>query len=67
MVQKVILFITVLSFVFPGLTHVIAQEDVEGSEDHPMITRYEGSHITDYQQFAYDRQELVTGIEDEDI
>ncbi|MDZ7720574.1 MAG: hypothetical protein U5K72_17290 [Balneolaceae bacterium] len=42
-------------------------EDVEGSEDHPMISRYEGSYITDYEQFSYDRQQLVTGMENEDF
>lgn len=67
MLQRMILFITILSFVFPGLTHVIAQEDVEGSEDHPILSRYEGSYITDYEQFSYDRQELVIGIEDEEF
>ena len=64
MLQKVILYLSILIFVFPGLSYLHAQEeDVEGSEDHPMITRYEGSHIIDYEQFSYDRQELVTDLE----
>ena len=68
MLQKVILYLSVLIFVFPGLSYLHAQEeDVEGSEDHPMITRYEGSYITNYQQFAYDREELVTGMEENEF
>ncbi|MGM0620703.1 MAG: OmpA family protein [Bacteroidota bacterium] len=32
-----------------------AQEDVEGSKDHPMISRYEGSYIKGYEHYDYDR------------
>jgi len=67
MFNKVIVYGIGLIFIFPGLSLMIAQEDIEGSEDHPMISRYEGSYITHYQQFAYDRQELVTGIEGEEF
>ena len=68
MLKKILLCLISFSFMFLGVDTSFAQEeDAEGSEDHPMITRYEGSHITDYQQFAYDRQELVTGIEEDEF
>ncbi len=67
MFNNMILCLTISIFIITGLTPVIAQEDVEGSEDHPMISRYEGSYITHYQQFAYDRQELVTGMEEDEF
>ena len=67
MLQKMIFCFMTVIFVSLGFTPIYAQEDVEGSEDHPMISRYEGSYITNYQQFSYDRQELVTGMEDEEF
>ncbi len=40
----------------------IAQnQDVEGSEDHPLISRYPGSWITNYTQKEYDEFELPLG------
>ncbi len=67
MFNNMILCLMIIGFIFAGLPPVIAGDDVEGSEDHPMISRYEGSYITNYQQFSYDRQELVTGMEDEEF
>ncbi len=67
MLKTVVFCFALPLFMFTGVDSAFAQEDVEGSEDHPMISRYEGSYITDYEQFAYDRQELVTGMEDEEF
>lgn len=55
MFNNKILCLTIISFIITGLTPVIAQEDVEGSEDHPMISRYEGSYILGYERYDYDR------------
>lgn len=41
-----------------------AQEDVEGSKDHPMISRYEGSYIKGYEHYDYNR--LVLGHKTDD-
>ena len=68
MLQKVILYLSILIFVFPGLSYLHAQEeDVEGSEDHPMITRYADSYIRGYEQYAFDRLVLATEMENGDI
>ncbi len=67
MLKKTVFCFALLLFMFTGVDSAFAQEDAEGSEDHPMISRYEGSYITGYQQFAYDRQELVTAKEDEEF
>ena len=40
------------------------QEDVEGSKDHPMISRYEGSYIKGYEHYDYNR--LVFGNKTDD-
>lgn len=42
-------------------------EDVEGAEDHPLISRYEGSIILGYEQTDYDRQLLPAGLEGEEM
>ena len=46
---------------------ISAQQDKEGSEDHPMISRYEGSYITGYEQYEYDRLALATGVADGEV
>lgn len=65
MLKKIILFPVALIFVFSVAYSTFAQteKDVEGSKDHPMISRYEGSTIRAYEQFAYDRLKLATGME----
>lgn len=66
MFKKLILLLTVLIFVFAGAASTVARSgaDEEGSEDHPMISRYEGSHIVAYEKYAYDRLNMATGMED---
>jgi len=44
-----------------------AQEDVEGAEDHPMISRYEGFYIDGYRHTDYDRVELPAEMEDGEL
>jgi hypothetical protein len=43
------------------------QEDAEGSRDHPMISRYEGSYILGYEHIDYDRLVLPAGLEGEEM
>jgi OOP family OmpA-OmpF porin len=44
-----------------------AQDDVEGSKDHPMISRYEGAYIKGYEHYDYDRLTFYTGEEDGEL
>lgn len=66
MLSKNILFLIGLSVVLAGVdsTFARAKEDKEGSEDHPMISRYEGSYIVAYEKYAYDRLEIAAGMEE---
>ncbi len=41
--------------------------DVEGSQDHPMISRYEGSVIKGYEHIDYDRIEFPSGVEEDEL
>ncbi|MGM0572248.1 MAG: hypothetical protein ACQESL_00675 [Bacteroidota bacterium] len=54
-------------FLALGFTTLCTQEDVEGSEGHPMISRYEGSYIAGYEYFDYDRMVLPSGVEDGEL
>ena len=38
-----------------------AQSDIEGSKDHPLITRYPGSHILYYDEQDYSTYSIATG------
>ena len=44
-----------------------AQEDIEGSKDHPMISRYEGAYISGYEHYDYDRETFYTGEENGEL
>ena len=59
-------FLTMI-FIFLGSTTNYAQEDVEGSKDHPMISRYEESVIKGYEHVDYDRIEFPSGVKDNDL
>ncbi|MFO7844523.1 MAG: OmpA family protein [Bacteroidales bacterium] len=67
MFKKLIFNLTLAIFVLFGFTPVYAQQDVEGSEDHPMISRYEGAYINGYEQFDYARLTFFTGEEDGEL
>jgi OmpA-OmpF porin, OOP family len=51
--------LVVLCFLTGGLA--AAPNDVAGSSDHPLLTRFPGAVITDYRQAAYDEYELPLG------
>jgi outer membrane protein OmpA-like peptidoglycan-associated protein len=40
---------------------LFAQKDLEGSQDHPLLTRYPGSHIAFYETIKYLEYDLATG------
>lgn len=44
--RKIKLFVLLFALAFS--TKLLAQKDVEGSEDHPLLSRYSGSTITGY-------------------
>ncbi|MGM0599201.1 MAG: OmpA family protein [Candidatus Rifleibacteriota bacterium] len=67
MLKKLIFNFLLTTFVFLGFTTCYAQEDIEGSKDHPMISRYEGSHIRGYEHFDYDRLTFYPGKEDDEL
>ncbi len=69
MLKRAVLFPVVLIFVFSvaASTTARAEEDVEGSRDHPMISRYEGSVIKGYEHVDYDRIEFPSGVEDNEL
>ncbi|MEC9493383.1 OmpA family protein [Flexistipes sp.] len=69
MFKKSNLFLVVMIFVFSGAvsSSVLAQEDMEGSKDHPMISRYEGSYIKGYEHYDYGRLTFYTGEENGEL
>lgn len=67
MLKKTIFFFMTVIFVSLGFTTGYAQEDVEDSEDHPMISRYEGSYIKAYEQVDYDRAKFPSGRDDDEL
>ncbi len=69
MLKKMFFCFLAMTFVSTGLKGVYAQEkeDEEGSEDHPMISRFEGSYIVAYEMYNYNELELATGIEEGDV
>jgi len=46
---------------FGGSLGLAQDQDVEGSKDHPLISRYPGSFIVEYDQKAFDEYELPAG------
>lgn len=40
------------------------RKDVRGSKDHPLISRYPGSYIEDYQQVDYEEYSIPVGVVD---
>ncbi len=52
----------VLGFFFLGTAFVLAQQqDIKGSKDHPLIKRYPGSIIREYEWKEFDEYELPVG------
>ncbi len=54
-----ILFIGILAMLFTGRLQNATAEDIEGSSDHPKISRYEGSEIIYYTVVEFDEYELL--------
>lgn len=65
--KRIIIGLVFILILFSGIVTAIAQEDVKGSQDHPMISRYEGSVIKGYEHFDYDRLILPKGIKDGEV
>ena len=55
------IYLIVLSLAFTLPVKLAYSQDVEGSSDHPMVSRYEGSEITDYDFREFDEYEILTG------
>jgi len=57
-----LIFQSIILLLFAQYIHPPAfAEDVEGSSDHPMVSRYEGSSITDYDFREFDEYEILLG------
>lgn len=67
MCKKLNLIFTAIIMLCMGLPFAQAQEDTEGSKDHPMISRYEGSYIAEYEHFDYDRMVFPSAVEDGEL
>lgn len=52
--------LTILFFLMYSVT-TFAQKDVDGSKDHPLITRYPGSTIVYYNEQDYNEYSIATG------
>lgn len=55
--MKYLLLVFSLSICFPAF----AQQDIEGSSDHPLLTRYPGAYIASYDQEKYREYSFATG------
>jgi len=60
-------FSLIITFLFCISLSTYAQNDVEGSEDHPMISRYEGAYIVGFEKYDYDRLTFYTGEDDSEL
>lgn len=58
---KKILFIVILSTISLTITLSAPAQDVEGSKDHQLISRYPGSKITQYKVKGFDEIEIPMG------
>ena len=55
--------ITLLLFVLTSslVSQSVVAEDISGSSDHPMVSRYDGSSIIDYDFREFDEYEILLG------
>ncbi len=51
----------IVFFLCAFVTTSIAQKDIAGSKDHPLISRYPGSFIASYEDIKYREYSLATG------
>ena len=61
--MKLRLLLTLLVSIPAGFAPSVgaAQDDVPGSSDHPLVSRYAGSYIVKYDSREFDAYELLTG------
>jgi OmpA-OmpF porin, OOP family len=59
--NKLYVFFILGLFLFSFLPAAARAQDVDGSKDHPLISRYPGSRITDYKQEEFDQYTLPLG------
>ncbi|MCF8235348.1 MAG: OmpA family protein [Bacteroidales bacterium] len=67
MLQKTRIIILGLMLGLFSSNSALAQQDVKGSKDHPMISPYEGSFIYLYDHSDYNRIEIPWKMEDRDV
>ena len=60
-------FSLLITLFFCSLFSVYAQDDMDGSKDHPMISRYEGAYIQGYEHYEYDRLTFFAGEKNDEI
>lgn len=60
MKNRILAVLTVLSFIFSAS---IFGQDIPGSKDHPLITRYPGSEIGYFEEQQYQEYHIATGPE----
>ncbi|MEL6670061.1 MAG: hypothetical protein AAFP08_13900, partial [Bacteroidota bacterium] len=60
--MRICFYILSVFFLFAVSSSASAQtEDIAGSEDHPLVTRYPGSFITAYSTERFFSYDLATG------
>ncbi|MFK7770618.1 MAG: OmpA family protein [Saprospiraceae bacterium] len=59
--MKNTLSIILLLFSFGIFNSLLAQEDIKNSEDHPLLTRYPGTHIASYEKIKFREYNLAHG------
>jgi outer membrane protein OmpA-like peptidoglycan-associated protein len=64
---KKLIFNYLITFLFCISFSTYAQKDVEGSKDHPMISRYEGAYIRGYEHYDYNRLTFYPGVKDGEL
>jgi len=67
MLRKNCIYILGMMLGLFAFNSVVAQQDVKGSKDHPMISPYEGSFIYLYDHSDYNRIEIPWKMEDRDV
>lgn len=67
MLSKPIFNVILLIVFFMGIPKTHAQQDIAGSEDHPMVSRYAGAVIKGYEQAEYDRAIFPSGLKDREL
>lgn len=59
--RTIVFFFLFIIITIPVISIVAFAQDVPGSKDHPLISRYPGSVIEEYSQRDFDEYELILG------